>query len=466
MIIGLGVTSIGSYQSTPVKTIWLTNTPPEGYSRLAGTINYVATENYSSLSNKTIYPFLKSMFVVDGVTYVPVDMTKKTCDVIDCSYEESEKNINIGKSVTYKNISMAVEKVKPYAFYGYDYIKTLILDYVGEIETYSFSGCTNLNTVTLGNDINSIDDYVFSDCTNLNTVTLGDGINTIGDYAFSGCTNLNELTIGSGLQTIGASAFKGCTAITEIDTKVATPPSCGTLALEDIDKWACTLTVPKGCLAAYQTAEQWSNFFFINEENEIPDVPVDENCEINITNNMATFCCAYDLDFTNVEGLKAYIASGFNKATNTVLMTRVYDVPAGTGLVLIGEAGDYQVEYSTSTSCYTNLLKGVLTETTIGTTSGKNTNYVLANGSHGTGFYPLSQSGTLAAGKAYLQLPTSVSSAKGISMSFEDETTGICDNYEVEIMNSDTAVYDLQGRKVKNPSKGLYIVNGKKVVIK
>lgn len=187
---------------------------------------------------------------------------------------------------------------------------------------------------------------------------------------------------------------------------------------------------------------------------------------ITMTNNVATFCCDKDLDFSNVEGLKAYIASGYNKATNTVLLARIYDVPANTGIVLIGEVGTYPVNYSTSTSWYTNILKGVMEATTISPTIGEYTNYVLTEGSYGIGFYPLSQSGTLAAGKAYLQLPTSVSSAKGISMSFEDETTGICDNYEVEIMNSDAAVYDLHGRKVKNPTKGLYIVNGKKVVIK
>lgn len=57
------------------------------------------------------------------------------------------------------------------------------------------------------------------------------------------------------------------------------------------------------------------------------------------------------------------------------------------------------------------------------------------------------------------------SGAKQMQIVFTDETTGIRDNYEVGIMNSDGAVYDLQGRKVKTPAKGLYIVNGKKVNI-
>ena len=148
------------------------------------------------------------------------------------------------------------------------------------------------------------------------------------------------------------------------------------------------------------------------------------------------------------------------------MLSRVYDVPAGTGLLLIGETGNYEVPITTSASCYSNFLKGVTTATTITPTSDGYNNFILANGTNGIGFYPVGEEGTLAAGKAYLQLPSSVSSAKGFSLSFEDETTGISDNYEVEILNSDAAVYDLQGRKVKNPTKGLYIVNGKKVVIK
>ena len=65
--------------------------------------------------------------------------------------------------------------------------------------------------------------------------------------------------------------------------------------------------------------------------------------------------------------------------------------------------------------------------------------------------------------RAYFTTAAS-SAAKQMRIVVSDETTGIKENYELEIMNTDGAVYDLQGRKVKNPGKGLYIVNGKKVV--
>ena len=87
--------------------------------------------------------------------------------------------------------------------------------------------------------------------------------------------------------------------------------------------------------------------------------------------------------------------------------------------------------------------------------------YVLNKGENGIGFYKLKSSGTIGAHKAYL---TSGATAREFFL-FDEETTGVNTlNGERKTMNGD--YYDLQGRKVAQPAKGLYIVNGKKVVIK
>ena len=68
LTIGTGVLSIAFYafwNVKPKKVIWLTNTPPSGYTNAEGIVNYVANNQYG-LSNKTVYPFLSSMFEVDG----------------------------------------------------------------------------------------------------------------------------------------------------------------------------------------------------------------------------------------------------------------------------------------------------------------------------------------------------------------------------------------------------------------
>ena len=82
--------------------------------------------------------------------------------------------------------------------------------------------------------------------------------------------------------------------------------------------------------------------------------------------------------------------------------------------------------------------------------------------SAGVGFYKLADDGYLDANKAYLQ--TAASSREYYLF---DETTSISEELRVKSEEIATApVYDLQGRRVKNAAKGVYIVNGRKVVIK
>ena len=121
--IGTGVLSIGYNafaDTSPKKVIWLPNTPPTGYSNI-GKVNYVANDQYTNLSNISVYPFLSSMFEVDGLTFVPVSPSERTCDAIDCAYNESVENINIGESVTNKGISLTVKRIGSFLFYGNPY---------------------------------------------------------------------------------------------------------------------------------------------------------------------------------------------------------------------------------------------------------------------------------------------------------------------------------------------------------
>ena len=127
VVIGSGVTSIGSnaFSSTNLKkTIWLTNTPPSGYDNASGTVNYVSNDKFSSLSSVTKYQFLSSYFDVDGIRYVPVSPSERTCDAIDCVYNESAKETKISSTVSYKGITMNVKNIKPYVAYSNPYIES------------------------------------------------------------------------------------------------------------------------------------------------------------------------------------------------------------------------------------------------------------------------------------------------------------------------------------------------------
>ena len=207
------------------------------------------------------------------------------------------------------------------------------------------------------------------------------------------------------------------------------------------------------------------------ESSIIPENPVFTDCTLVTigVEGVKTFCPMEELDFTSVSGMKAYIASVFNRQTGVLTLTRVNDVPIGTGLLLKGEPGTYPVPWKQSFSIVSNLLKGVTEATNVGAAEGGYVNYVLSNGSEGVGFYKVGAAGaSLEAGRAYLQIPAEAATSRSslrLRFDDEDEATGI----SATLTNSEevnSAVYDLQGRRVEQPLPGLYIRNGKKVIIK
>ena len=149
-------------------------------------------------------------------------------------------------------------------------------------------------------------------------------------------------------------------------------------------------------------------------------------------------------------------------------------IPKKTGFILQGPASS-KVNYlanvtGTEENVAGNLLIGTATEQQFSAT-GKRF-YVLANGDQGMGFYKQgTRSGMsikLKAHRAGLRLDESVARAKSIVFDFdaareEAETTGI-QNVPANGEQQDDIVYDLQGRRVTNPTHGIYIINGKKVI--
>ncbi len=522
VVIGNGVTSIGDATfdgcTDMKKIIWLPNTPPEGYGNVSASKHYVANDLYTGLSNVTVYPYLSSMFEVDGIKYVPVIPSERTCDAIDCVYSKNTANIKIGNKVSYRGVEMTVNNIQPYLCYNNDNITSVEIDYEGDVPMYAFyycdsitsitvktkgigasafegldslttlmlqadniaekafyqsairnaatfdvkaktigasafegasalstltleadevaekafyqsatknnttfdikaktigasafkgaialatltlqaetignntfGGCTKLVDISLSDNLSSIGASAFSGCSRLSTIklpsslkelkeatfsgcpslkaiiipqnmtsignnvfkgcraladvkivdrkteltlgsngssplfadcplktvyiggnisypsgsnygyspfyrnttleevtitdketeildnefygctdlkriTMGDGVESIGKWAFSGCSSLESFSFGTGLKSIGQEAFSDCTAMTELHSKAATPPVCGSNALDDINKWTCTLYVPGPSMSQYQAADQWKEFFFM-----------------------------------------------------------------------------------------------------------------------------------------------------------------------------------------------------------
>ena len=170
------------------------------------------------LSNKKVYPYLSSIFEVNGVKYVPVSPSERTCDALDCIYTGDPYEVKINKKVNYKGIDMTVREINPYTAYECANIKKAYIDINGSIGDNAFSHCVNLSAVDIAK-VEDIGNNAFSNCTNLVSVDIKAGKN-IGERAFSDCTNLVSVDIKAA-NNIGNWAFSNCTNLVSVDIKAA-----------------------------------------------------------------------------------------------------------------------------------------------------------------------------------------------------------------------------------------------------
>ena len=179
------------------------------------------------------------------------------------------------------------------------------------------------------------------------------------------------------------------------------------------------------------------------------------------------------LYFDHVEGNKAYFV---RHAYNTIVAGKPFLIKPTKDVESINTADvkDYPyvtIENTTPdawcesngyvwTSSY-NTMNIAKNDYFIGASDGKFKAYSAASGTV-KGFRGFLKA-NLPAGAKPVMLSISTSS---ITDGNDGETTGIEENYEFGTMNSDAATFDLSGRKVANPAKGLYIKNGKKFIVK
>ena len=357
--IGNHVTNINSnafYNTTNVaKVIWLTNTPPSGYQSVGGKIHYVPNTSYSELSNIKVYPSLNSIFEVGGIKYVPVSLSERTCDAIDCIYTGDVYEVNIDKKVNYKGFDMAVREINPYTGYKCRNITKANIDITGSIGDNAFSGCSSLKSARIHKDVKELRNKVFEGCSalstfiiedrntslkigsndsdpffkdckldsvyiggkidyntssgagyspfynnkSLRTVKMSDAETIIYDKEFYGCNNLKNVSFGKGLESIGADVFYDCVNVMQISCDAELPPSCSTNLFDPINKWECKLFVPKNSVDAYKKADGWKEFFLI------------EGTTTGIINNI--YNKTENVDVYTIDGIKRLSKANVNE---------------------------------------------------------------------------------------------------------------------------------------------------------
>ena len=213
--------------------------------------------------------------------------------------------------------------------------------------------------------------------------------------------------------------------------------------------------------SVYSILDNKCNYGDTDKENQTDDrtltIDLPEIATI-AASGYSTLVSIKALDFTNVEGLQGYVATSVNKEESKVTLTEVKSVPVKTPVILKGTPGATYTIFTTTSPAELpatgNLLRGSATESTA-LAAGEA--YILYNGA----FYS-NEAGNLPAGKAYLPAST-VNGARELSIVFDNEATAIA---APKASTRHTDIYNLQGQMVKAPSKGVYVVEGKKVVVK
>jgi len=310
--------------------------------------------------------------------------------------------------------------------------------------------------LVIPNTVSEIKSRVFNGCRSIKSVTIPTSVTRIDAWAFDG-SSITSVTIPSSVTVIENEAFD-CSSLVTVKVYWISPISIGSSAFTN--RTNATLYVPYGSVASYQDANYWKDFKYIKVITD--DITIGSA-------GMGTFCSTHPLDFSGTEDIKAYIVSAFKPSTGEVTLTRITDVPANTGIVVKGDANTYAIPWGSGETVVANMLVGVTEDTQLNKVDGDYTNYILAKKNNKLGFYAVTDGSTLSAGKAYLplptaQLPSGTAGARQLTMVFDDETTGIQQIQSDVKSNGD--YYDLQGRRVSTPTRGLYILNGKKVVIK
>ncbi len=321
-------------------------------------------------------------------------------------------------------IPNSVTSIGNSAFYNCTSLSSVTIpNSVTSIGVGAFSNCIILSSVAIPNSVTSISEYAFSGCTRLTSVTIPNSITSIGEYAFIDCNALkqvfskiekpfkidnscfsNQAKQNATLyvpyekaevyQVLGGWNFKTITdGIYHQLTLTANEGGVITFNSTKIENKTITFDVLEGePITIYvKPNEKYKltslkmnglnvlrymdgNSFTIDEiDSDVKIVATFDlsNPYITITPSVSlqTFCSEENLNFSEVNGLTAYIVVGYKPSAKELLLTPVIEVPAGTGVLLKGEVGaTYKVPtLLNSDYSYNNALVGVLNETEVTT---------------------------------------------------------------------------------------------------
>ncbi|MBO7231137.1 MAG: leucine-rich repeat domain-containing protein, partial [Bacteroidaceae bacterium] len=269
----------------------------------------------------------------------------------------------------------------------------------------AFRNCSGLTSIEIPTSVTSIGEAAFRNCSGLTSIIIPNSVTSIGSSAFEGCTGLTSITIPNSVTSIGNGAFNGCAELISVEFNAENCTSMGSsssLVFADCTSLS-TLTFGENVKKIPAYAfKGCSNLTTVIIPDNVTNVG---NNAFDSCSNLETLCIS-----NTIESIGAKAFANCNK---------ILEIKIGAKIAIEASEDIFN--------------KIVYNNACLYVPSGRK--FAYEKTSPWKNFYILEMDYT------------------GI-----DEVKGEDENVEV--------VYDLQGRKVETPTKGIYIINGKKKLVK
>jgi len=403
-------------------------------------------------------------------------------------------------SITIPNSVMTIGNATFYNCTGLTSIE--IPNSVTNIGDSAFAQCSAITSITIPNSITTISNRTFWYCSGLTSITIPNSVNSIGYAAFEGCSSLTPITIPNSVTSIGDWAFWYCSGLTSVVLNISSPLTISETTFDN--RTNITLYVPKDSKTTYSAADYWKDFKAIKEFPD-PDVNQDGYVDVVDVVDVARFVIG-----TPSESFDQFLAdlnsSGevnvadavvlVNEIAGDVNWARAWRAPAVSNDILtLTRNADQSLSFSLEgNSAYTAfqfdlMMPEGMDVAQLTLNSERKQNHQLLYNKIGESHYrvvALSTSNNSFNGTTGELLNVAFDgqpadgvvidnihfvtaqgndqlfSAIGISGDTPTSISGVRSNAAI----SDGRVYNLNGQRLTKAQKGLYIINGRKVVVK
>ena len=430
----------------------------------------------------------------------------------DYNYNDETPWYNDRNKIKTVVIEDGVTSIGNCAFY---YCKSLTSITIGNSVTSigesAFEGCSSLTSITIPNSVTRIEMLAFWGCSGLTSVTIPNSVECIGQSAFNVCSALTSITFGNSVASIENYALEWCKNLTSITFKGSTPPEFGEYVFSNVDK-SIPVYVPSSSVDEYkkalggyfeETSIQPITIYLTEGDAYTNDSQID-NVDVSYTRDFSggweSICLPFSLEYKDwkddfevarINGIHQYDDNDDGDIDRTILefvkMKNDDSViepntpylikakKAGKKTISVENTTVYEakansIECSTTTEQFTFI--GLYKKPSLWSIGqlARGKNYVMYKGN-------LSKLTTLSDIGPYCWYMTrenrnsayginNNNTAKEISIRVVgEETTGIAN---IQLTSPNTQTYDLNGRKVNenNLKPGMYVKNGKKIIIK